>query len=335
MAKEQTHELKAIGTDPNFQGVTVHVKAKQQEPEESDFIKNVDFWAVNKISNYKTITNFNDATYTTPGDPENNLVKDEFDKINAPQSYDWWTRQNLPTKFPKYLMMNLGGPFTNMENLRWRNIEKLFSTAYPSTEAAGFSISKTESAQMFFNNCKKLRWFDAVSGLKVTDTCKNISYFFSNCEALELAIGLTTWDVSNVENMEHAFFNCKNLKSLNLSTWNTSAVKNFSFMFGSCENLEEINGVFDLTYAENCDNMFTGCTKLKKKIKFKNVPEGFDLTRTGLTTDQYEIVDGFYIDDVFYSQNHGYMASTWYPLFGMEDDLSSHHEDTIAPPDHL
>ena len=335
MAKEQTHELKAIGTDPNFQGVTVHVKAKQQEPEESDFIKNVDFWAVNKISNYKTITNFNDATYTTPGDPENNLVKDELDKINATQSYNWWERQNLPTKFAKYLMMNLGGPFTNMENLRWRNIEKLFSTAYPSTDAAGFSISKTESAQMFFNNCKKLRWFDAISGLKITDTCKNISYFFSNCEALELAIGLTTWDVSNVENMEHVFFNCKNLKSLNLSTWNTSAVKNFSFMFGSCENLEEINGVFDLTYAENCDNMFTGCTKLKKKIKFKNVPEGFDLTRTGLTTDQYEIVDGFHIDDVFYSQNHGYMASTWYPLFGMEDDLSSHHEDTVAPPDYL
>lgn len=335
MAKEQTHELKAIGTDPIFQGVTVHVKAKQQEPEESDFIKNVDFWAVNKISNYKTITNFNDATYTTPGDPENNLVKDELDKINATQSYNWWERQNLPTKFPKYLMMNLGGPFTNMENLRWRHIEKLFSTAYPSTDAAGFSISKTESAQMFFNNCKKLRWFDAVSGLKITGTCKNISYFFSNCESLELAIGLTTWDVSNVENMEHAFFNCKNLKSLNLSTWNTSAVKNFSFMFGSCENLEEINGVFDLTYAENCDNMFTGCTKLKKKIKFKNVPEGFDLTRTGLTTDQYEIVDGFHIDDVFYSQNHGYMASTWYPLFGMEDDLSSHHEDTVAPPYHL
>lgn len=335
MANEQTHELKSIGTDPSFQGVTIHVTAKKKEPEESDFIRNVDFWAVNKISNYKTITNFNDATYTIPGDPENNLVKDELDKINASQSLNWWERQNLPTKFPKYLMMNLGGPFTNMENLRWKNIEKLFSSAYLSTEAAGFSISKTESAQMFFNNCKKLRWFDAVSGLKVTDTCKNISYFFSNCEALELAIGLTTWDVSNVENMEHAFFNCKNLKSLNLSTWNTSAVKNFSFMFGSCENLEEINGVFDLTYAENCDNMFTGCTKLKKKIKFKNVPEGFDLTRTGLTTDQYEIVDGFHIDDVFYSQNNGYMASTWYPLFGMEDDLSSHHEDTMAPPDHL
>lgn len=335
MTNEQTHELKAIGTDPNFQGVTVHVKAKQQEPEESDFIKNVDFWAVNKISNYKTITNFNDATYTTPGDPENNLVKDELDKINAFQSYNWWERQNLPTKFPKYLMMNLGGPFTNMENLRWMNIEKLFSNAYPSAMAAGFSISKTESAQMFFNNCKKLRWFDAVQGLKITDTCKNISYFFSKCEALELAIGLTTWDVSNVENMEYAFFNCKNLKSLNLSTWNTSAVKNFGSMFSSCENLEEINGVFDLTYAENCDNMFTGCTKLKKKIKFKNVPEGFDLTRTGLTAEQYEIVDGFYIDDEFYSANHGYRAPNWYPFFGMEDDLNSHHEDTVVPPDHL
>ena len=332
MANKQTHELKSIGTDPSFQGITVRVTEKKKEPEESDLVKNVDFWAVNKISNYKTITNFNDAVYTTPGDPENNLVKDEFDKINNPPSGNW---RELPIKYPKYLMMNLGGPFTNMENIRWKNIEKLFDKAYPSTDAVGFDISKTESAQMFFNNCKKLRWFDAVNGLRITRTCKNISYFFSNCEALELAIGLTTWDVSNVENMEHAFFNCKNLKSLNLSTWNTSAVKNFSFMFGSCENLEEINGVFDLTYAENCDNMFTGCTKLKKKIKFKNVPEGFDLTRTGLTTDQYEIVDGFHIDDVFYSQNHGYMASTWYPLFGMEDDLSSHHEDTVAPPDHL
>lgn len=334
MANEQTHELKSIGTDPSFQGVTIHVTEKKKEPEESDFIRNVDFWAVNKISNYKTITNFNDATYTTPGDPENNLVKDELDKINAPQSGNWWERQNLPTKFPKYLMMNLGGPFTNMENLRWRSIEKLFDKAYPSTDAAGFSISKTESAQMFFNNCKKLRWFDAVSGLKITDTCKNISYFFSKCEALEVAIGFTTWDVSNVENMEYAFFNCKNLKSLNLSTWNTSAVKNFGSMFSSCENLEEIDGVFDLTYAENCDNMFSGCTKLKKKIKFKNVPEGFDLTRTGLTADQYEIVDGFHIDDTFYLSNHGYMPSTMYPMFGYED--SERHEDQpIAPVDAL
>lgn len=332
MANEQTHELKSIGTDPSFQGVTIRVTAKKKEPEESDLITNVDFWAVNKISNYKTITNFNDATYTTPGDPENNLVKDEFDKINAPQSGNWW---ELPTKFPKYLMMNLGGPFTNMENIRWMNIEKLFNHAYPGTDAVGFSIAKTESAQMFFNNCKKLRWFDALLGLRITRTCKNISYFFSKCEALELAIGLTTWNVGNVENMEYAFFNCKNLKSLNLSTWNTSSVKNFSSMFGSCENLEEINGVFDLTYAENCNNMFSGCTKLKKKIKFKNVPEGFDLTRTGLTADQYEIVDGFHIDDMFYSENHGYRAANWYPLFGMEDDLSSHHEDTITPPDHL
>lgn len=319
MANEQTHELKSIGTDPSFQGVTVHLTEKKEEPKESDFIKNVDFWAVNKISNYKTINNFNDATYTTPGDPENNLVKDEFDKINNLQYANWW---ELPFEFPKYLMMNLGGPFTNMENIRWRNIEKLFNSAYPDKGCVGFSISKTESAQMFFNNCKKLRWFEASTGLRITRTCKNISYFFSNCEVLELAIGLTTWNVANVENMEHAFFNCKNLKSLNLSTWNTSAVKNFSFMFGSCENLEEIHGVFDLTYAENCDNMFSGCAKLKKKIKFKNVPEGFDLTRTGLTADQYEIVDGFHIDDLFYSRNHGYNSSaTHHPFFGNEDDL--------------
>lgn len=332
MANEQTHELKSIGTDPSFQGVTVHLTEKKEEPKESDFIKNVDFWAVNKISNYKTITNFNDAIYTTPGDPENNLVKDEFNKINNFQYVDWW---ELPFEFPKYLMMNLGGPFTNMENIRWINIEKLFNSAYPNKGCVGFSISKTESAQMFFNNCKKLRWFEASTGLRITRTCKNISYFFSNCEALELAIGLTTWNVANVENMEHAFFNCKNLKSLNLSTWNTSAVKNFSFMFGSCENLEEIHGVFDLTYAENCDNMFSGCTKLKKKIKFKNVPEGFDLTRTGLTTDQYEIVDGFHIDDLFYSRNHGYQSNSSYPLFGTEDDLDRHEDTGVAPPDHL
>ena len=333
MANEQTHELKSIGADPSFQGVTVHLTEKKEEPKESDFIKNVDFWAVNKISNYKTINNFNDATYTTPGDPENNLVKDEFDKISANISADFW---DLPFKFPKYLMMNLGGPFTNMENIRWKNIEKLFNSAYPDKGCVGFSISKTESAQMFFNNCKKLRWFEASTGLRITRTCKNISYFFSNCEALELAIGLTTWNVANVENMEHAFFNCKNLKSLNLSTWNTSAVKNFSFMFGSCENLEEIHGVFDLTYAENCDNMFSGCTKLKKKIKFKNVPEGFDLTRTGLTADQYEIVDGFHIDDLFYSRNHGYNSSAaHHPFFGNEDDLDRHEDTGTAPPDHL
>ena len=38
MANEQTHELKSIGTDPSFQGVTVHVKAKKKEPKESDFV---------------------------------------------------------------------------------------------------------------------------------------------------------------------------------------------------------------------------------------------------------------------------------------------------------
>ena len=50
---------------------------------------------------------------------------------------------------------------------------------------------------------------------------------------------ISQWDVSNVENMECMFDNCKSFNQ-DISSWDVSKVTNMSFMFKNCK-IEEKN----------------------------------------------------------------------------------------------
>ena len=70
---------------------------------------------------------------------------------------------------------------------------------------------------------------------------KNMNNAFWNCNNLVSIGDLSNWNVSNVKNMMGAFFGCKNLKSVgDLSNWNVSKVKNMSYMFYACMQLKSV-----------------------------------------------------------------------------------------------
>ena len=79
-------------------------------------------------------------------------------------------------------------------------------------------------------------------------------------------INISDWDVSNVKNMSHAFWNCYNLKSIgDLSNWNVSNVKNMNRMFSICKQLKSVGDLsnWDVSNVENMDRMFFYCEKIK------------------------------------------------------------------------
>ncbi len=79
------------------------------------------------------------------------------------------------------------------------------------------------------------------------------------------SLDLSTFNTSNVVNMEGMFQACEKLEYLNVSSFDTSSVTNFSWMFNYCENLEKIEiSNFDTSNATNMSLMFGQCLKLKQ-----------------------------------------------------------------------
>ena len=72
-------------------------------------------------------------------------------------------------------------------------------------------------------------------------------------------IDISEWDVSNVTNMSHMFYVCKELKSVgDLSDWDVSNVTNMSSMFLACVELESIGDIskWDVSNVTNMSYMF-------------------------------------------------------------------------------
>ena len=86
-------------------------------------------------------------------------------------------------------------------------------------------------------------------------------------------IDISDWDVSNVTDMNHMFYGCKNLESVgDISSWDVSNVTNMSHMFYMCEELKSVVDIsgWDVSNVRNHDIMFLYCSiKDEYKPKFK------------------------------------------------------------------
>jgi surface protein len=74
---------------------------------------------------------------------------------------------------------------------------------------------------------------------------------FSICSSLTTIIGLDTWDVSNVNNMNQMFRSCPLLTNLNVSNWNTGSVTNMLQMLYACLAFDEDISAWDITSVTN------------------------------------------------------------------------------------
>ena len=77
------------------------------------------------------------------------------------------------------------------------------------------------------------------------------------------SIDTSTFDTSNVTNMEGMFYNTSNLTSLDVSNFDTSNVINMYFMFYNTSNLTSLDvSNFDTSSVTNMNGMFQGCDSL-------------------------------------------------------------------------
>ena len=92
------------------------------------------------------------------------------------------------------------------------------------------------------------------------NSCQNM---FKNLRQI-IEIDLSSFDTSNVENMNNMFYECTNLRKINFGNIDTSLVKDMSAMFSGCRNLIYIDlSKFDTSSVTNMLEMFKNCKKLK------------------------------------------------------------------------
>ena len=130
-----------------------------------------------------------------------------------------------------------------------------------SLDLTNWDISNVTNMGSIFDGCSNLvelkmnNWKLSGSGFKIGIT--DISS--TKIKTLDLS----TWDVSNVTNMERMFSGCTNLTSLNLSGWDVSNVIDMWAMFSQCIGLTSVDlSNWDVGNIVNTSLMFYNCPRL-------------------------------------------------------------------------
>ncbi|RYQ09068.1 peptidase [Bifidobacterium pseudolongum subsp. globosum] len=93
-----------------------------------------------------------------------------------------------------------------------------------------------------------------------------INGLFKGCTNLTDISGLSSWDVSGVDQMPELFSGCASLENLQpLSTWNLSAVGDVTELFKGCASLKDLRPLskWDLHGVSTVTSLFEGCSSLQ------------------------------------------------------------------------
>ena len=106
------------------------------------------------------------------------------------------------------------------------------------------------------------QWIKSVKQLPAfTFNGKNTSYHFSGFKGS--SIDLSSFNTSNVTNMNSMFRDCSSLTSLDLSSFNTSKVTNMASLFNSCRSLTSLDlSNFNTSKVTDMGGVFYGCSSL-------------------------------------------------------------------------
>ena len=106
------------------------------------------------------------------------------------------------------------------------------------------------------------QWVKSVKQLPTfTFNGKNTSYHFSGFKGS--SIDLSSFNTSNVTNMNSMFRDCSSLTSLDLSSFNTSKVTNMASLFNSCRSLTSLDlSNFNTSKVTDMGGVFYGCSSL-------------------------------------------------------------------------
>ena len=94
----------------------------------------------------------------------------------------------------------------------------------------------------------------------------DMSYLFLNPD---FNGDISSWDVSNVTNMNSMFWGCKSFNQ-DISKWDVSNVTDMVFMFNGCESFNRDISMWDVSKVRHHSYMFYNCQiKEEYKPKFK------------------------------------------------------------------
>ena len=91
-------------------------------------------------------------------------------------------------------------------------------------------------------------------------------YLFDGCTNLKNICGndLSSWDVSNITDMDYAFRNCKKLPELNLSRWKLDQTDYRGSFLANCSSMTKLTLNGWTTGGQSISSMLSGCTALKE-----------------------------------------------------------------------
>ena len=125
-------------------------------------------------------------------------------------------------------------------------------------------LNDVTNLSYMFSNCEALKSIPDISNLKV-DKVTNISHLFSYCESLESLPDISLWNTSNITDMSDLFSNCILIESLpDISMWDTSNVTNMSYMLFNCESLSSLPDIslWKTNKVTNMSYLFFNCKSL-------------------------------------------------------------------------
>ena len=147
---------------------------------------------------------------------------------------------------------------------------------------------------------------------------------FQGCEKITSVDSLSTWEMSQVDDLEFMFAGCKMLETAqSLKNWKINPAR-MNSMFSGCSSLKSIN-LYNWSFPDMANYMFSGCTELSEIT----IPENFPIYWTRLPeieeTEQYT-GNWTYGDPYNHEMEEAFSkAGTWYWERKGDNPASQHY----------
>jgi|GEM_PF-1621090 len=223
--------------------------------------------------------------------------------------------------------------FTNFATKNIRNMNAMFfnDTSLLELDLTSFDLQDNRHYSSMCQNCSSLK------SIKFNDTVTKVygvDGMLYGCSSLEI-VDLTNFDVTG-DKLAYVFGESSKLKNINISTWNPTNVKNMNYMFRNLKNIEYIDmSSLNVNSTVSFTDTFLNFASVSKNatIKVKNdyvknilqplIPSGVNVN----FITAYSSIDGGTTGDVSWSYN----ASTSTLDITGSGDMADYSESSLPP----